>query len=265
MQQRRHSAFTLIELLVVIAIIAILAAILFPVFAQARESARMTSCLSNLKQIGLAMTMYAQDYDERFAPERIQNATPGTCPECCNPNSNIIGWRTVTYPYVKNYALWQCLSNPNRDLPTEEGDKNFKVSYGTNGELNGLLGLDLSTGINTGIPMASLTHPAEYVMLLEMTSACANEGDWSAWKDLGGCDQQSYNLHRGKKGIMNWAFFDGHAKASKMVPIFARNGPRGVSGTYNNLGVEDDGNFSDWGNSWVLDEDRGDNLCDFYQ
>src|SRR5262249_49413161 len=101
MQRGNHPAFTLIELLVVIAIIAILAAILFPVFAQARESARMASCLSNMTQMGTAMTMYAQDYDERFAPERIENATPGSCPECCNPDSKIIGWRTVTYPYVK--------------------------------------------------------------------------------------------------------------------------------------------------------------------
>jgi prepilin-type N-terminal cleavage/methylation domain-containing protein len=65
---RRKSGFTLIELLVVIAIIAILAAILFPVFAQAREKARTASCLSNLKQIGLATMMYSQDYDERYPP-----------------------------------------------------------------------------------------------------------------------------------------------------------------------------------------------------
>src|SRR5215813_5893631 len=97
--------FTLIELLVVIAIIAILAAILFPVFAQARESARMSSCLSNMKQMGLGMTMYAQDYDERFSPERISGFT-ANCPECCNPNGTIVGWRTVTYPYVKNYQVW---------------------------------------------------------------------------------------------------------------------------------------------------------------
>jgi prepilin-type processing-associated H-X9-DG protein len=218
-----------------------------------------------MKQMGTAMAMYAQDYDERYAPERVENYTPFTCPECCNPNSNIIGWRTVTYPYVKNHQVWQCLSNPNRELATEEGDKRFKVSYGTNGVLNGFLGLDTATGLNTGIPLASLKYPAEFVMVLEMTSACANEGDWSAWKNIGACSQQSYNLHRGKGGIMNWAFFDGHAKALKMVPVFARKGPRGVPGTYNMMGLEEDGNFSEWGNSWWMDNDQADNLCDFYK
>src|SRR5262252_4110816 len=76
MRFRFHRGFTLIELLVVIAIIAILAAILFPVFAQAREAARKTSCLSNMKQLGLGLLMYAQDYDEQTCPWDIAvNAT----------------------------------------------------------------------------------------------------------------------------------------------------------------------------------------------
>src|SRR5437899_22610 len=87
-QQRRtcmrRTGFTLIELLVVIAIIAILAAILFPVFAQARDKARQATCLSNCKQIGLAHMMYAQDYDETFSPSRYNSGS-------CTPSGSAIG------------------------------------------------------------------------------------------------------------------------------------------------------------------------------
>src|SRR2546429_9341329 len=74
---RRNAAFTLIELLVVIAIIAILAAILFPVFAKAREKARQASCTSNVKQLGLAWMMYVQDYDEMYPPTNSTQSAPG--------------------------------------------------------------------------------------------------------------------------------------------------------------------------------------------
>ncbi|MFQ6098795.1 MAG: DUF1559 domain-containing protein [Armatimonadota bacterium] len=91
---RHRSGFTLIELLVVIAIIAILAAILFPVFARAREKARQASCTSNLKQIGLAILMYAQDYDERLVDH------------CGQRTANC--WAVSAYPYVKNADVWAC-------------------------------------------------------------------------------------------------------------------------------------------------------------
>ncbi len=91
------SAFTLIELLVVIAIIAILAAILFPVFGRARENARRSSCQSNLKQVTLAVTQYAQDYDERYIPIRIST-------------SNYFSWPVVVAPYLKSTQVLVCPS-----------------------------------------------------------------------------------------------------------------------------------------------------------
>lgn len=114
---KRRSGFTLIELLVVIAIIAILAAILFPVFAQARESARSASCLSNIKQLSLAVLMYTQDYDERFP-------TPLYDMDVANPAYGKqaqpwgiwyryhVGWNQLVQPYVKNVQVFLCPSSP---------------------------------------------------------------------------------------------------------------------------------------------------------
>jgi len=95
-----HKGFTLIELLVVIAIIAILAAILFPVFARARENARRSSCQSNLKQIALGMKQYTQDYDEQFPPRRYSDAAGGS----------LFGWAVLVQPYVKSEQIFQCPS-----------------------------------------------------------------------------------------------------------------------------------------------------------
>ncbi len=109
----RHG-FTLIELLVVIAIIAVLAAILFPVFAQAREKARQASCTSNLRQVGVAFAMYAQDYDDRLPDRRdLKTTLPGgfrpwtTWP----PSDPRAGWAAITLePYTKNNGIWSCPS-----------------------------------------------------------------------------------------------------------------------------------------------------------
>ncbi len=101
---RRKCGFTLIELLVVIAIIAILAAILFPVFAKAREKARQTTCTSNLRQMATAVLMYAQDYDERL---------PG--PVAWNPGQPL-PWDLVILPYTKNWQLVMCPSNPRSSM-----------------------------------------------------------------------------------------------------------------------------------------------------
>src|ERR1044071_4515125 len=109
---KKRFGFTLIELLVVIAIIAILAAILFPVFAQAREKARGTSCLSNTKQIGLATMMYAQDYDETY----FNQNWPGGCDQAetgywtWQPGNTPQHYAYMLYPYVKNGGIFDCPS-----------------------------------------------------------------------------------------------------------------------------------------------------------
>src|ERR1700722_14858727 len=100
MYRNDRSGFTLIELLVVIAIIAILAAILFPVFAQARDKARQTACLSNEKQFGTAWLMYAQDYDEYTVPVRWGTA-----------GNQYFPLRAMLDPYIKNTAVFVCPSD----------------------------------------------------------------------------------------------------------------------------------------------------------
>lgn len=119
----RHNAFTLIELLVVIAIIAVLAAILFPVFAQAREKARATSCLSNMKQIGMAEQMYVQDYDERTFFRANASAPSPWRSNAVIPNANLraqASWWNLLTPYLQNTQVFTCPSDagptPSKDL-----------------------------------------------------------------------------------------------------------------------------------------------------
>ena len=110
----KHRAFTLVELLVVIAIIAILAAILFPVFSRAREQARKSSCASNLKQLGLAAQMYTQDYDETLAPYSTASPT--------------VYWPNIIEPYVKNRMTWFCPSYER----SVTNPSPYASTYGTN-------------------------------------------------------------------------------------------------------------------------------------
>ena len=192
-----RSGFTLIELLVVIAIIAILAAILFPVFAQAREKARSISCLSNEKQIGTALLMYVQDYDETYplsqrdaSPAEIA-AEPGSVPT--DPGGDPIPWTWVVNPYVKNgsnvttkntghfeYAggLWSCPSFP----VTEP--RNYKSNAHLLGDMSyyGAHG-----GYNTKYPSATLAQvrtPADKVIVAEGGYMGAAPGTGTDTKDF---------------------------------------------------------------------------------
>jgi len=188
--QGRRFAFTLIELLVVIAIIAILAAILFPVFAQARAKARAISCLSNHKQIGLAAIQYAQDYDEGVLPAWM-NYSPqvlGTMP-AGGPNAGTLRdwrrqWPYIIQPYMKNFGALNC-----SDVPDDSGN-----GWASDPERGGLRGSSININDtmatwggdgpenNTGAAVAylpQLTRPASLIQFADGGSIHVGGDMWS--------------------------------------------------------------------------------------
>ncbi len=174
--------FTLIELLVVIAIIAILAAILFPVFARAREKARQTSCLSNVKQLSLGLIMYAQDYDE-------MTVIFSQGPSGGNPQ-----WHYLIQPYLKNENIYICPSQN----PTV-------VFYGRL----------ISYGIHrsTGVSLGSIREPAETLSLADVRYMDDEANSCSVFYVAPSAPLGSYGcLSKRHNDGLNVGFWDGHAK-----------------------------------------------------
>jgi len=196
----RHG-FTLIELLVVIAIIAILAAILFPVFARAREKARQTSCQSNLKQIGLSIQMYMGDYDDTVMPARL-GGTPTD-----------VDWTALIQPYVHNDQIFVCPSDS--DPVASAATNGYPKSYGLNYEIHtfntyaGYVANPLS--IWPPIKISKVNEPSELISGID--SATNQPGmhyntidDRAAWRH---------------NDMANVLFLDGHVKAMKRGQTFA--------------------------------------------
>lgn len=150
----KQKGFTLIELLVVIAIIAILAAILFPVFAKAREKARQSSCASNLKQLGLAFNSYSQDYDEYIPANTYTLPSNTTAPHDVKCGNNISWWPNYLEPYIKNKGIYVCPSGNSAGCPVTT-----TRSYALNVTLVGCCG--------AGRKMAEVTKPAETVLMTD--------------------------------------------------------------------------------------------------
>lgn len=159
-------AFTLIELLVVIAIIAILAAILFPVFAQAREKARATSCLSNTKQLGLGIMQYVQDYDETYPQGGFSASNQGPAAAA------IDRWYKIVAPYTKNTVIRACPSAKTKVVAT--------TNYGTNYGIHG----DICKYGASGLSLAAINNTAGTLLLSDAQNIdlnTANRADTSTW------------------------------------------------------------------------------------
>jgi prepilin-type N-terminal cleavage/methylation domain-containing protein/prepilin-type processing-associated H-X9-DG protein len=232
---RRSRGFTLIELLVVIAIIAVLAAILFPVFAQAREKARQTGCLSNVRQMSTAVFMYAQDYDETF-PLYYQP----------QPNGDAWYWHIQLQPYIKSWDIFRCPScrdnegdpswlgtckvhNPfvSKPLPWSVGPG----GYGWNACYIGSGYIDIATRKPgwAGVSEAAVGLPAETVMIAEITKQSNPGGVYPPPGGLGftkgtgtGCSLEGNKWNnfaeRHNQGN-NMIFFDGHVKWMKKTQV----------------------------------------------
>lgn len=226
-----RAGFTLIELLVVIAIIAILAAILFPVFAQAREKARMAVCSSNVKQIALGVMQYAQDYDETLCSAGSNAANRGR-------------WFFQIGPYVKNYQIFTCPLLPESKLSGVFNDN--KSGYGWS---ETLAGTGYNTAAEAGLPLSAIPKPADTIVVGD--SGFDNCNGWLMYRVppkefranpaiVNPVVAPKFRHHATERitvtplncqagrtdpmpldGLCTFAFLDGHAKALKEGTAFA--------------------------------------------
>jgi prepilin-type N-terminal cleavage/methylation domain-containing protein/prepilin-type processing-associated H-X9-DG protein len=206
LRKRGRLAFTLIELLVVIAIIAILAAILFPVFAKAREAARATSCRSNMRQLGTAMAMYLQDYDEHYCARDM----------CYNPPScsQQYSWRACIYPYIKNVGLFKCPSNSTTNTSGDAGDtpmigQPVSTDYAINDAGNNISGFASEAGI---------TAPANKILFVELQGQSWDDYASNWWGSNGGAWLSGFCGHNAQ---WNLTYCDGHVKSSSPPQVIA--------------------------------------------
>lgn len=221
MKSSKQSGFTLIELLVVIAIIAILAAILFPVFAKAREKARQITCASNEKQLGLAFIQYVQDNDSKWPSiEGSYYVAPNT--------AWTGGWCNVIYPYVKSAAVFECPDDPNNANPYQSYALNYAIWND-----------DFNAPAYLGLKDASFTAPSSTLVLYETNwqssgnPATAPDGQ-NATGLVGNADWTAGDLANwhdpSSTSRANYLAADGHVKNLTMMQVsWERSNAGGVN------------------------------------
>lgn len=239
MNTSNKRAFTLIELLVVIAIIAILAAILFPVFAKAREKARQAACMSNMKQVSIGLLQYTQDYDELF-PTRYG----GGCNSAANTgdceNRKTRSWKNKLMTYIKSYDVFRCPSNPTAQEPDSIGlsainaDPTNNVGLFAGGYVMWLpednnFAMALGHGAASPQPIAGIDSPANSLIILESSWRFPDTGPYLGYAEPAPNDPNSITPgpsswnsgHSKNRG--NVIYMDGHVKYKYLSDSFKEN------------------------------------------
>jgi prepilin-type N-terminal cleavage/methylation domain-containing protein/prepilin-type processing-associated H-X9-DG protein len=232
--RRPDVGFTLIELLVVIAIIAVLAAILFPVLAQAREKARQSSCLANLKQLGNVFAMYLSDHDQMYPTcDNDKAKIAGRPPEPETPEADgpvERDWRIVVQPYVKNFEIFRCPSDTS-NRPADFRNPDFaKKEYVSSYTVNGWSEYQLKE--------SAVGRPSDWVLLAERNNVARPPKTWwmfywwtwqspspgitwppSLSPDPSANAAEDLALKRHQE-TANWLFGDGHVKSARFLQLW---------------------------------------------
>ncbi|MBL8048309.1 MAG: prepilin-type N-terminal cleavage/methylation domain-containing protein [Chthonomonas sp.] len=231
MQQRR--AFTLIELLVVIAIIAILAAILFPVFTKAKEAAKVTVSISGMKQVGTAWFLYNSDNDDQFSPRRIAASSAA--------GNGELSWKQIIFPYVKSIDVFQDKVNPAAKYPDDTSDTGYRASLGQvvvgPRMARGYAYYDMAFLVNSDFNSrnyspSQVENPADVITIFEHKRAWVDGGPWLNWNlneidpILGGRIGNRFGYPWGGKKweekAMIVSYVDGHVKRATTGSICGR-------------------------------------------